>query len=325
MANPIAITGRCFMGRQIIIWSVVCILLVSLGLSAGTEKVTLELHLKTGQTFNLLHVTESDISAVAMGQEMNRTQTHRIGYTFEIREVGDDGTATCKVTYKFVQMIMSSNGDREEYNSDKPPATVPESAKLMAALVGQSLSLRVSPAGRVLEVQGGETLYAKVMKEWGVANESMRATIEQQLRERFGTDAIRETMELAIGAYFPDKPVDIGDSWIKPMRTTLPYPMSVANTCTLKDRKAGLAVIDVAGKISTNPAAKLVQFGPMSVAFQVSGERKGQVEIEEATGWTACARFVEQISGVFKASGGPAEDMSIPFSGKITTHIESKK
>jgi len=325
MAHHAGVAGRHISCRHIVVWTAAFILLAGVAMPAEADKITLGLHLKAGQSFNLLHIIESDLTQTLMGQEMNISQTTGTGYTFDVQEVGDDGTATCKVTYKSVQMIMVIAGNRVEYDSTKPPASVPAAAKTAAALVGQSFSLRVSPTGRVTDVRGVEAIYEKVLKEAEFPNESMRATMEQQLKEQFGADAIRESMEQAIGAHFPDNPVDIGDSWVKQITVARPYPMNLANTCTLKDRKAGIAVIDVSAKISTNPAAKPMQIGPMAMSFELSGERKGQIEVEEATGWTVGARFTQQISGTIKAEGGPEGTMSIPLSGKITIRIESKK
>lgn len=314
-----------FAGRRIVVSTAAFVLLVGVAMPSGAEKITLGLHLKAGQSFSLLHIIESDLIQTLMGREMSISQTIGTGYIFEIQEVGGDGTAMCRVTYKSVQMIMDIAGNRVEYDSIKPPATVPPAAKAAAALVGQSFSLRVSPTGHVTDVRGVEAIYEKVMKEAEIPNESARALVEEQLKEQFGADAIRESMEQTIAGYFPDHPVDIGDSWAMPMTVARPYPMNLANNCTLKGRTAGVAVIDVTAKVSTNPAAKPMRMGPIAMTYEIAGERKGQIEIEEATGWIIGARFTQQISGTIKAEGGPEGTMSIPLSGKITIRIESKK
>ena len=101
--------------------------------------------------------------------------------------------------------------------------------------------------------------------------------------------------------------------------------MSLESTYTLKDRKSGIAVIDVVSKISTNPAGKPMQVGPMTMTYEISGDRKGQLEIDEASGWTVSSRYTQQIAGTIKAEGGPQGTMSFPISGTIITRIESKK
>jgi hypothetical protein len=293
--------------------------------AAVPDKITLGLHFKTGQTFNLLTTIESNLTQTIMGQEMSTLATNGLGYTFEVQQVGDDGTATCKVTYNTVKMTMSMQGFSMDYDSTKPSTTLSPLVKHFAGLVGQSFSMRVSPTGHVSDVQGVEAIYEKIIKNLEVPDESMRGTVEQQLKEQFGADALREAMEQAIGAKFPDGPVDIGDSWVKKMTVARPYPLSLESTLTLKDRKAGIAVIEVVSKISTNPAGKPMQLGPMTMSYALSGESKGQLEIDEASGWTVGGQYTQQISGTIQADGGPGGTMSIPISGTITTRIESKK
>ena len=312
-------------GRHSVVCAILIFLLAGMALPAGIEKVTLGLHLKAGQSFNLLNVIELDLTQSVMNQEMNISQTMGMGYKFEVQEVGSDGIAACKVTYTSVQMTMAMGGTKVEYDSAKPSANPPAAVKPMAALLGQSFTLRVSPTGRVTEVRGIEALYEKVIKEAEVPDESLRPMMEQQFKEQFGAEAIKESMEQAIGAYFPESAVDIGDTWSRQTAVTRPYPMTWASTCTLKDRKNGIAIIDVTGKITSNPAAKPMQMGTMSMSYELTGERKGQIEIEEASGWTVGARFTQQISGTIKATGTPGGDLSIPMAGKINIRIESKK
>ena len=307
-------------------WGVMSCLLAAVAIpGAGAEKITLGFHLKTGQMFHLLTTTESILNQSIMGQEMNATSTAGMGYTYEVQQVADDGTATCKVTYNSVQMKMSMAGFDMEFDSAKPVAGASPLVKPFTALVGQSFTLRISPAGHVTDVQGTEAINEKMFKSLELPDESMRATVEKLAREQFGAESIGESMEQAIGGNFPDGPVDIGDSWVKRTSTARPYPMNLETKFTLKERKNGIAVIDVVSKISPNPAAKPMQVGPMTMTYAFTGERTGQLEIEEASGWTVGATYTQQMSGTINAEGGPQGTMSIPISGTITTRIESRK
>ncbi len=311
-----------FLGRLFLVGCVMTAIVIP---APGAEKIQLGLHLKQGQTFNLTATLESKLTENVMGQEMNAASTTGLGYTYEIQQVADDGVATCKVNYKSVQVKMAMAGFDIEYDSAKPSASVSPFVKPFSALVGQSFTMRISPTGKVTDVQGVEAIYEKMLKGMEVPDESMRGMMEQMIKEQFGADAIRESMEQAIGVNFPDKPVDVGDSWVKRTVVRRPYPMNYDSTYTLKERKSGVAVIVVVSKISSDPAAKPMQIGPMTMAYDVSGERKGQVEIEESSGWTVAAQYTQQISGAIKAEGGPMGPISFPISGTITTRMETKK
>ena len=307
-------------------WSAMACLLAAIVIpAAGAEKITLGLHLKTGQTFHLVTTVESNLTQTIMGQEMIATSTNGTGYTYEIQQVADDGTATCKVTYDSVQVKMSMGGFDMEYDSTKPAAGTSPMIKPFTALVGQSFSLRISPAGRVSDVQGVEAIYERMLKGLELPDESMRGMVEQQVKEQFGAKSIQEAMEQMIGTGVPDGGVDVGDSWVRRASMARPYPMSLESKFTLKERKDGIAFIDVVSKIGPNPAVKPMQVGPMTMTYEFTGERKGQLEIEEATGWTVGAKYTQQMSGTINAEGGPQGPMSIPVSGTITTRIESKK
>ncbi len=305
--------------------AIACLLAVSVVPVAGAEKITFGLHLKTGQIFNIQITTESNLTQTIMGQEMNVASTSGMGYSYEVQQVAEDGTATCKVTYSTVQVKMSMAGSSFEYDSTKPPASLSPFVRPYVALVGQSFTMRVSPAGRVSEVLGLAAIYEKMLKDLEVPDESMRGTIEQQIKEQFGADAIKENVEQVFGSNYPEKAVDIGDSWVKKTVLTRPYPMDLENTYTLKDRKNGIAVIDIVAKVSTNPAGKPMQFGAMMMTYEFSGERKGQLEIEETTGWTVRSQSTQQIAGTIKVEGGPQGAMSFPISGTIVTRTETKK
>jgi hypothetical protein len=307
-------------------WSVMgCLLAATVIPAAGAEKITLGLHLKAGQTFHMVTTIESNLTQTIMGQEMVATSTNGMGYTYEIQQVADDGTATCKVTYNSVQVKMSMGGFDMQYDSTKPAAGSSPMIKPFTALVGQSFSMRISPAGRVTDVQGVEAIYEKMLKDLELPDESMRGMVEQQVKEQFGAESIRETMEQMIGVGTPDGGVDVGDSWVRRASMARPYPMSLESKFTLKERKDGTAFIDVVSKIGPNPAVKPMQVGPMTMTYGFTGERKGLLEIEEATGWIVGAKHTQQMSGTINAEGGPQGPMSIPISGTITTRIESKK
>ncbi len=306
--------------------AVICLLAVIVTSASGADKVTLALHLKTGQILKLATTTESNVTQTILGQEMNAGSKTGMVYTFEVQQVGDDGIATCKVTYSAVQLTMSMPGMSIDFDSAKPSATPSPMVKPFAALVGQSFTLRVSQAGQVTEVKGHEAIYEKIVKDLPVPDESMRQAMEDLLKDQFSDESIRETLEEAIGSSFPPGPVDINESWTTRKTVTRPYPMSLESTYILKDRKAGVAVIDVVSKIGPNAAGKPMQFGPVTTTTNIlSGERKGQVEIDEASGWTVGARYSQQISGTINVEGLPQGTTSFPISATATMRIESKK
>lgn len=291
--------------------------------SAG-EKIKLRLRLKKGESYKLRMTTDQKISQTIQGKQVDMSQTMGIGFTYHVREVDADGTAAVKLTYDSVLFKQDGPLGKIEYDSSNPPETVHPMAKGFAALTGQSFSMRLSPQGQIKSVEGVDAMFTRVMQNIDVPDARVKATLEKKLKQQFGDDALKEMMENTMAIY-PDKPVAIGDSWSKKVVVTKGFAITLENTWTLKDRKDGVAVVDVQSKITPSQNAKPIEMGMMKVRQDISGSQEGQMEISEATGWPVRAGMTQKLSGKMHVEQGPGplKDQSWPITIESDIRITS--
>jgi hypothetical protein len=280
-------------------WLGVTMILFALALlfscGAPKEKIELMLRLQEGQSYSIRVTMDQDISQRPAGQKMDMRQTLAVEYTFDVQEVDEDGTALVDVIYTAVLYKLDGPGINVEYDSANPPAHVSDAARGFAALVGQGFSMRIAADGQVSDLQGVDAMLDSLTR-------GLDPVAAQSLREQFGDEALRETMEQMMAIY-PEAPVGIGDSWRKQITVTKGYPIIVDTTWTLEGRREGVAVIGVRSKIKPNPGAPPLEVGGMTVSYNLSGEQEGTTELDEATGWTVGGQIKQDISGEVEALG----------------------
>ncbi len=295
----------------------VAILAVSIVISCGrvTDKIQLRLRLQEGESYNLRMITDQKIFQTIQGQRQDITQTMGMECTFNVEEVDTNGIASVKITYHSVFFKQDGPMGKIEYNSSNPPAIVPPMAVGFAALVGKSFSMKISPHGHIKDVQGVGAMLTHMMEKLDLPEGHMRTSIEKQLRDQWGDEAIKEMMENTFAIY-PDKPVGIGDSWTKRVIISRGFPMILDNTWKLKARKGGVAIIEASSIVKPNPEAAPIEMGPLRLSYDISGEQKGTMELQEATGWTIRAKLTQEFSGQANMEGTPQmpEGMSWPIS-----------
>jgi len=286
---------------------------------AKGEKVQLRLHLEKGKTYRIKMAIQQEITQTIQGNKMDIAQTMGMEYTFDVSEVKDDGTMTVKVTYRTVQMKMDGPTGKVDYDSSDPPDEIPKAARGLAALVGQSFTLDLTPQGRVTRVEGIDAVLANMIQKLDLPDGAMKTMMESQLKKQFGDKAMRETMEQLMAMY-PAKPVGIGDSWTMNVELSKSFPLKMENTYVLKDRKAGVAILDVKSVLTSDPKAPPMKMGPISISYDLKGTQQGQAEMDEATGWTLSSTLTQEFSGKMTMEGAPG--MTEPLSWPVTAKSE---
>lgn len=298
----------------------------ALDAGARGEKVRLRLHLEKGKPYGLKMTIVQKIVQTIQGNKVDVDQTTGMEYAFDVQDVAKDGTMAVKVTYHAVQMKINGPTDKVDYDSANPPDEVPAAARAMAALVGQSFTLDITPEGRVTKVQGLDAMLAHMIEKLGLPDGPTKTMMEDQLKKQFGDQAMRQTMEQLMAVY-PDKPVAVGDAWTKKVKLTKGFPLQIDTTYAMKGRKAGVATLDTKSTLKSDPKAEPLKMGPLSISYDLSGTQKGQIEMDEASGWTRGAKLTQEFSGKMKMEGAPGmtEPMSWPITAKSTITLAPSK
>jgi len=303
--------------------------LLALALSAGCgkspEKVRLRIRLEPGKSYVLRFVTDQDISQTMMNRQQNMKQTMDMTMTYDVRGVDDAGVADVKVAYSAIRFKQSGPMGTVEYDSAKPPKTLPPQARAFSALVGQSITMKLSPRGRISDIQGAGALIDKIFKSMNPPKGRMSTMVRKGLKEQFGEESMKDMMQQMMALY-PEKPVGVGDSWSSTMTVSKGFPMVMEHTWTLTGVEDGSALVAVSSQIKPNLDAVPIRVGPINMTHRFTGEQKGTLKIDLNTGWITSGDMTQSFSGAIKMEGGPGkkQNMSMPMSIKGKIRIESK-
>ncbi|MBU1767638.1 MAG: hypothetical protein KJ648_06015, partial [Candidatus Omnitrophica bacterium] len=203
-----------------------------------------------------------------------------------------------------------------EYDSTDTSTAVGPMTSILDAIVGQSFTITITPDGHVKEVQGIDALWRRMEEKIDELSEEgpERAAMETQMKTQYGEEALKANTENSFNMY-PDNPIDIGDTWQRKTEINQGFPMIVDSIYTLKERKDGIAVIDVFAMIQTNKEVGPMEMSNMKIQYNMSGSVTGIMEMQESTGWVIRSNQNLRLTGsVIVNHPERPQPMSIPMS-----------
>lgn len=249
------------------------------------EKVTLEWKFKKGES--LRYEMGNSVETEFGGMEI--TQEQLFGYTMEVVEVAADGTATLKTVYDRIKFKIAGPM-ASEYDSAKDKEAPSDSlGKLMAALLGKSITMKLNPKGEILEVKGYAEVMEKVMKE---LEEDMPGTSDM-FKRMFSDDQLKGMMQLSYGL-LPKTPVAKGETWESQASFAMPMlgKLVLKHKSTLKEiQTGGQAVIDQETKMELK-----AEEGPMGALELSDSKFKSQMV------WLAERGAMQSMKGTMTAT-----------------------
>lgn len=306
---------------------VVIILSVAISFVYAQEKVDLKLRLEKGQSYKTRTLSDMKINQTIpgqQGQQQTMTINQKTGNSniYTVEDVQPDSTLVLKITHDGILFKMENPmGETMEYDSADTSTAVGPLLPIFDAIVGQSFTVTMTSDGHVKGIQGADALLGRIQ---GKVNElpdvQTRAAIESNLKAQYSEEALKTNTGNSFDMY-PDKPVGIGDTWQKRTTMNQGFPMIIDTIYTLKERKDGIATIDVFAMIQTNRDASPTQMGNMNLQYNMSGSITGLMEMQESTGWPIRSNQSLRLTGsITVQSPEMQQPMSIPMSlaGTIT-------
>jgi len=230
-----------------------------LSLPAAEDKVELRWKWQKGQelVYKSVQKTQLEFGGQPMDQHMGYT------YSLTIADVAESGEAT--ITVKYLAVVTKGNGPTGEYDYDsekdkEPPAEGP--AAMQAKMVGQSFTMKMTPTGKVTDVQG----YDKVLEAMTKGSGEEAAAVRAQLKQMFNNDTFKGMMQ-QMAPPLPEEKVGKGDSWSNEFQVKM--PMIGGMNFTLKSKLSDLQdnnahieqdiKVELKGGDKDNPLAGLVE------------------------------------------------------------------
>jgi hypothetical protein len=218
------------------------------------------------------------------------------------------------ITYKSIYYKQEGPSGIEEYNSENAEGEVPDSAKGYAALIGGQFTVRYSPKGEILAVEGIQDLIDQIINQYEFEDESMLQIFKERIESICNEETIKESMSLPTGVY-PKEAVQIGEGWKESKIISTGFPIKTESAWKLKKILDGLAYIDVETKVLPNADAEPLTIDSMTLSYDLSGIMTGSMEVYEEIGLIKQANLKMKLSGDIKIDGVPG------FSEGITSHI----
>jgi hypothetical protein len=237
---------------------IACVAAVGLVQAASVQDVALRYRWTKGDTQQYRVQQESAVTmsnVPGMG-EMNITTTITQMLEYSVADVAADGTGTVRVKFAAMKMGMNSPMGSMVWDSASPnAATDPISqmmAKSLSPLVGETITMSVSPAGAVSKIEGLAPIIAKINA--GMAGAQMQMPGMNSLMTE---DSMRSMLEQSF-AGLPERPVKVGESWSKDNTVKMPFgTMTSAARLALQNVANGVATITykATNKVSVDSSA----------------------------------------------------------------------
>jgi len=144
--------------------------------SRPAEELDLKLRLIPGQKYGMRVNKENKISQTIMGRQQNINHIKAVTMELEVKEVGFDGVASIKVTYRTLKEKTKTGtpGQQFEYDSTDPCTAVGNPlASMYSAMMGQSFTIKVAPKGEIFELKGIDEMFSRMAEKIIIAEDEL--------------------------------------------------------------------------------------------------------------------------------------------------------
>jgi len=295
--------------------------IAALGLcSTATAAIPLQLKLAKGKTYYQKSVADQHITQTFMNQQQVIDISFGMGQKLEVLDVDSAGNMRVRHTFTWCMTKQTGPMGTTSYDSAQQ-ASAPAGFEALAALLNQSYIAKLSPKGKVLDIEGVDEMKAAVEKKLPPGAPSGPAgNMIAPFTEKQGVKEVTEGM-LAI---YPEQAVEPGQSWSDKRTLSRGFSRIEESKWTLQKRENGVATIAGTTTIRTDPEAPPMENQGMKMRFDLSGTQENTIQIAEATGLIQMHQARQQLKGDIKIgdSGQGQPAMAMPMTIESNNKVE---
>lgn len=268
----------------------------------SAQNISYKLNLPAQDTFKYTHTQESDVDMKVMGMSQKTVNVQTMEMAATVKEKKANGDMVIETIIEQLKVDQVNPMSSVNFDSKNPENNSDDVANMYGAMVGAVLTSTMNPDGEVIAIEGTDALLDKMVAN--VADNPMmtKAQFKETLKAQFGDEAMSNTLGNIVKIY-PNKPVKVGDSWMKTDTLSGTIDAIIETTYTLQSRKAGKSYIDVTGTIRPDKDGKGMEMMGMKMKYNLSGTQSGRIVLDEATGWADKSEIDQTMAGTVQMSG----------------------
>jgi hypothetical protein len=243
-------------------------------------------------TYTFHSKTEQTGKYQVMGNDMPASITVEMTYAMNVKGKTADAVDV-SYSFKDVALSLSTGGMHFAYDSRTPSASPNETevalSKILSGLLAKSFEVRFGTDGSVQSISGLNALIQQMMSATGDANNQMAGPMLQS----FSDESMKSTFEQSF-KYFPNRPVNVGDTWDATLNTSLGSGMNtdMKSAFQLKSYDANQATLSVNSTFSMG--------GNSTMTMALNGTATGEIQLDLKTGMPSASSTTQTIKGKIK-------------------------
>ena len=249
----------------------------------GQEKLEIGFNPESEAAYTLSMNMSQDVTQTVDNEKQNLHKDMLLVWDYKILGKQKSGETDVRLSYERVKMSQNYGFQTVEYDSENPPTFLDPSMKSLASLPGTELEIRLTPGGKVLRIHGVDEMLNKMIKSMELPDNPQKDAVISDLKKQFGEEALKQTLEQIL-AFYPDKPIAVGEKWTKTQEITSGFPMRILSEYTLKSRSGGTAGIDVLSDVKSDSLLGKISMGELTMQYDIEGSQEGTISVNEATG-----------------------------------------
>lgn len=178
----------------------------------AADPTLLRLDLKKGDSYRFGMSLDQNMTMNlgAMGTQKTEN-TMNLEFSYKVADVADDGTMTIETKYDRIDVVVRAMGNEIIYDTSEETTPGEDNPlSLLDDLIDKEFRFKISPLGRVLEVEGFGELFDQMRA--GVAEDPASANVVGLVEAGFDEDALKTMCQQGL-VIFSEKPVGPGDTW----------------------------------------------------------------------------------------------------------------
>lgn len=263
--------------------------------AARAQQPALKLNLRQGEDYRLVITSNQSVQQTMMGNLQKTRSYIASGCLFHVkRQTPESVTLGMRYDSIFLKMEMS-DGVIEGSTTD----TTRKNALLSGTLreiLKSTLSIQINATGEITSITGLDTTFLSGMDKYTAIPAQVRTMLKSALTEKFGTETLGYRLQEIFGL-FPEKSVKVGGHWHTESFLDYEAPARVQNTWTLVSQDQNVNALSLEGKISPPAQNGFFPINGIPMKYVLNGTRKGNFELDGASGWVRNGQISQSVSG----------------------------